>query len=57
MLIKNWNTDWKDPPYWEMTDEEQIEYEVYADGVEMRELILSAPNEDWRYSTGKKKLS
>ena len=35
---KNWNTDWKDHPYWEMTEEEQIEYEVYSDGVDMREL-------------------
>ena len=38
LTIKNWNTDWKDHPYWEMTEEEQIEYEVYADGVDMREL-------------------
>ena len=38
LTIKNWNTDWKDHPYWEMTEEEQIEYEVYSDGVEMREL-------------------
>ena len=37
-MTKNWNTDWKDHPYWEMTEEEQIEYEVYADGVDMREL-------------------
>ena len=32
-----------------MTVEEQIEYEVYADGVDMKERILSEPNEDWRY--------
>ena len=37
-MTKNWNTDWKDHPYWEMTEEEQIEYEVYSDGVDMREL-------------------
>ena len=38
LTIKNWNTDWKDHPYWEMTEEEQIEYEVYSDGVDIKEL-------------------
>ena len=37
-MTKNWNTDWKDHPYWRMTEEEQIEYEVYSDGVDMKEL-------------------
>ena len=38
LTIKNWNTDWNDHPYWEMTEEEQIEYEAYSDGVDMKEL-------------------
>ena len=37
-MTKNWNTDWKDHPYFKMNEQEQIEYEVYADGVDMKEL-------------------
>ncbi len=38
LTIKNWNTDWKDHPYFKMNEQEQIEYEVYSDGVDMKEL-------------------
>ena len=38
-MTKDRNTDWRDHPYWEMIEEEQIEFEVYSDRVEMRELI------------------
>ena len=32
--------NWKNHPYFKMNEEEQIEYEVYSDGVDMKELYF-----------------
>ena len=37
-MFSSLRRNWKDHPYFKMNEQEQIEYEVYSDGVDMKEL-------------------